>query len=130
MPNGRHQFLRFLIVGSATVAIDFSFYRLLMWLGVELDIAKAGSFTIGAGFAYITNKSWTFTRKKHGLAPISFVFLYGGTLFINTSANGLIVRLLPHTAWALAVAFVIATALSAALNFIGMKWIVFRSDAA
>jgi putative flippase GtrA len=130
MTKTRQQVSRFLIVGFTTVAIDFIFYHLLMWLGIELDIAKACSFTIGAVFAYATNKSWTFTRKKHGVAPLSFAILYGATLLVNTFTNGLLVRLLPETAWAITAAFIIATGLSAALNFIGMKWIVFRPDAA
>ena len=129
MTKTRRQISRFLLVGFTTVAIDFVFYHLLMRLGVELDIAKACSFTIGAAFAYIANKSWTFTRKRHGLAPIWFAMLYIGTLFINTFTNGIIVRHLPHARWSLVLAFIIATALSATLNFIGMKWIVFRPDA-
>lgn len=128
MSKSHRQISRFLIVGFTTVAIDFVCYHLLMRFGVELDIAKACSFTIGAAFAYIANKSWTFTRKKHGFAPLSFVLLYASTLFVNTAANGIIVRHLPHARWSLALAFIIATALSAALNFIGMKWIVFRPD--
>lgn len=130
MKRTRRQLSRFLVVGFTTVAIDFVFYHLLMRMGVEIDIAKACSFTIGAAFAYIANKSWTFTRKKHGFAPLNFVLLYAGTLFINTATNGVIVRHLPHAKWSLALAFIIATALSTALNFIGMKWIVFRPDAA
>ena len=124
------QLTRFLIIGITTVAIDFIFYRLLLWLGMEIDVAKACSFTIGALFAYAANKAWTFGQKRHGLAPLSFALLYGCTLFVNTFTNGLIVRLLPHAAWVLAVAFVIATGLSATLNFFGMKWIVFRKGAA
>jgi putative flippase GtrA len=130
MKRTHRQIYIFLIVGFTTVAIDFAFYRFLLWTGVEIDVAKACSFTIGALFAYAANKTWTFRQKKHGLAPITFAILYGATLLVNTSTNGFLVRILPHERWAINLAFVAATGISAALNFIGRKWIVFRRGAA
>ena len=130
MNNTQRQIFVFLIVGFTTVAIDFAFYRFLLWTGVEIDVAKACSFTIGALFAYAANKTWTFKQKKHGLAPVAFAMLYGSTLVVNTFTNGVIVRILPHEYWAIIVAFIIATGVSATLNFTGMKWIVFRKGRA
>ncbi|MGE3624194.1 MAG: GtrA family protein [Bdellovibrionales bacterium] len=130
MSSNLHQLSRFLLVGVTTVFIDLISYHALMLAGLELDIAKACSFTIGALFAYVANKSWTFGQRDHGLSPMWFVLLYAGTMLVNTAANGMIVRALLPSQAAVTVAFVIATGLSAALNFIGMKWIVFRGGAA
>jgi putative flippase GtrA len=129
MKKAQRQLLIFFIVGFTTVAIDAAFYRFLLWTGVEIDVAKACSFTIGALFAYAANKSWTFKQKKHGMSPVTFIMLYGTTLLVNTLANGLIVRGLPSDRWAIILAFIIATGISAVLNFFGMKWIVFRNGA-
>ena len=95
-----------------------------------LGPASADQKTIGALFAYAANKTWTFKQRKHGLAPIAFCMVYGSTLVVNTFTNGVIVRLLPPEYWAILVAFVIATGVSATLNFAGMKCIVFRKGAA
>ncbi len=118
----------FLIVGTLTVIIDFLTYRLLLWPGVlEIDISKAISFLVGTLFAYFANRFWTFGHKgRSARSAIRFVLLYSLTLGANVAINALILENLHGVLGVFYLAFLVATGVSAALNFVGMKLFVFR----
>ncbi|EWY40649.1 hypothetical protein N825_34830 [Skermanella stibiiresistens SB22] len=123
---------RFLVVGLTTVGIDFIIYSLLSRFDAPTAHAKALGFLGGSVFAYIANRIWTFGAGAGKAARIPlFLALYGGTLGINVAANEAILTIAgvgrPPTI-AVAIAFVIATGLSAALNFVGMKFVVFHPN--
>jgi len=120
----------FIIVGLLTVAIDFLVYRCLVW-GLEFDInlAKAEGFLAGTVFSYFANKYWTFRHKEHKQGSLwRFAPLYGLTLVVNIYVNSLVLAVLSNSEKATLVAFISATGLSAFLNFIGMKYFVFRAE--
>lgn len=118
----------FLVVGMLTVLVDFCSYRGLLWLHVaSVDVAKASGFLIGTVFAYFANKAWTFGSRQH--APGSFVrfaVLYALTLGANVLVNKAVLAALGSQTGYVQIAFLCATAVSAALNFLGMKFFVFR----
>ncbi|MBI5922478.1 MAG: GtrA family protein [Betaproteobacteria bacterium] len=122
----------FLIVGSLTVLVDFGAYRSLVWLGLAgVNMAKAIGFLAGTIFAYYANRFWTFGHKPH--APGSmwrFAVLYGTTLGANVLVNSLALELFAKATAAIQLAFLFATGVSAALNFLGMKLFVFKRRAA
>ena len=123
------QLQRFLIVGFASVVIDFATYRLLLYLDSPTAIAKALGFITGTVFAYFSNKLWTFDRAKGGSYVFSrFIALYVTTLIINVCVNSGVIAVLGEEEHFLAFAFLIATGTSATLNFIGMKMVVFKSN--
>jgi putative flippase GtrA len=118
----------FLIVGASTVLVDFVSYRgLIEFQVMEVDLAKAAGFLLGTLFAYFANRFWTFGRKPH--VPGSawrFLALYGSTLAANVLINALALKLLADVAAAFQLAFLLATGVSACLNFLGMKFFVFK----
>lgn len=120
----------FLIVGSLTVFFDFLAYRSLLWLGwFSVDVAKAIGFIVGTIFAYFANRKWTFTTitKSQNLKSIwRFLLLYGLSLLMNVLVNAGVLVLLKDCFFALQIAFLSATCISAIFNFIGMKWFVFK----
>ncbi|HIF36755.1 MAG TPA: GtrA family protein [Candidatus Thioglobus sp.] len=119
---------RFLLVGSTTVLIDFSVYVVLLLIEVEISIAKGVSFSVGAIFSYFANRKYTFkSQRKNTLGFISFSILYGLTLAVNVGANELVLFALDETQLFIIFAFLVATGLSAALNYLGMKYVVFKS---
>lgn len=122
----RSQFSRFLLVGSSTVLIDFFVYRTLL-LSMPTLFAKSIGFLSGAVYAFQLNRLWTFQAGKANFSQaIKFSLVYGANLGVNVTANATMIMLLaPVTSWCLDVAFLIATSLSAALNFVGMKWLAF-----
>jgi putative flippase GtrA len=118
----------FLVVGASTVLVDFIIYRGLIGFQVmEDDMAKATGFLAGTLFAYFANRLWTFGHKLH--IPGSawrFSALYVSTLGANVLINALALKLLPDVAASIQLAFLLATGVSACLNFLGMKLFVFR----
>ena len=119
---------RFLIVGFTTVAIDFTAYRLLLHLDSPTTIAKGLGFIAGTIFAYFANKLWTFDRAKGGTNVFSmFIALYLITLLINIGVNSGVIKILGTDELFLNISFLMATGTSAALNFVGLQMIVFKS---
>lgn len=122
----------FLMVGALTVLLDFTSYRGLLLLGITgIDLAKAIGFLTGTLFAYFANRFWTFghTVHKRGSAW-RFAVLYTSTLGTNVLINALALKLLADTRGVIPLAFLLATGVSASLNFLGMKFFVFRANAA
>jgi putative flippase GtrA len=122
----------FLIVGGLTVLLDFLTYRALVWTTwTGIDAAKAIGFLTGTVFAYFANRAWTFGSARHasGSAP-RFIVLYALTLGANVLVNALTLSAGKGIAGIVEVAFVLATGVSATLNFIGMKFYVFKPVAA
>jgi putative flippase GtrA len=126
----RRELMVFLVVGGLTVWFDFGIYHALMALaGMHSDAAKAGGFLVGTLFAYWANRRWTFGH----VAPSRgswwrFALLYSTTLGTNVLVNALMLQLTPATWHPVHAAFGVATGCSAALNFLGMKYLVFHVD--
>lgn len=119
----------FLIIGSLTVAVDFLTYHSLLWIGMNgIALAKAISFLVGTLFAYFANRSWTFNSQAHAAgSAMRFAMLYALTLAANVIVNTGALHLFAGTGSAMQMAFLLATGISACLNFIGMKLFVFKA---
>jgi putative flippase GtrA len=119
---------RFLLVGSMTVAIDFSVYFFLLIIaGFDTGVSKGIGFSSGTFFAYFANRNFTFNSPVKGFFIFSlFWALYITTLTINIGTNELGLLILGESDVGILLSLFIATGLSALLNYIGMKFIVFR----
>jgi putative flippase GtrA len=128
----RRELAIFLVVGSLTVLVDFSIYRGLLWsTGLGVGVAKGTGFLAGTVFAYVANRLWTFGQHRHEASSAwRFAVLYGATLLANVAVNALVLRMAGDAAWAVQGAFLVATGVSATLNFLGMKLYVFRPSTA
>lgn len=118
----------FLVVGVSTVVVDYIFYQgmvALQW--VTIDIAKAFGFIIGTFYAYFANRFWTFSHKETANnSVLKFALLYSVTLSANVLINSQLLEFLGNVDYPVQISFFFATGVSAALNFIGMKFIVFK----
>ena len=118
----------FLIIGISTVFIDFLSYQFLINLvNLSFDISKGVSFSIGTIYAYFLNRKWTF-RKKNSI-PRSFskfIILYTTTMFVNIKVNSSMLDIFSSLNLKIILSFLIATFVSATLNYLGMKFYVFR----
>ena len=118
--------LIFLLVGSATVVIDYSSYWLLVNLGVLPILAKGISFLVGAAFAFIANSRFTFDVAISPERIPRFSLLYLMTLALNVLSNHIVLSVYGISVVVMNVAFVIAVLLSATTNFLGMKYWVYK----
>ena len=124
-----YEVARFLIVGGTTVLIDLICYFILIYMGFDTPLSKGVSFSVGAVFAYFANRNYTFKSAINGLFSFSvFTLLYLSTLFVNIVSNEIVLKLTIHINNALMIAFLVATSLSATLNFIGMKYMIFPTE--
>ena len=125
--RNRTQIARFLVVGTTTVAIDYAVYSLLLLMGVAFTSSKGIGFTVGTLFAYFANRLWTFSARG-GLDRIArFIVVYGVNLGVNVGLNSFVLALLGYDQIDTILAFLVATAASATLNFLGMKFLVFTA---
>ena len=123
------EILRFLIVGTTTVGLDYLSYHALLKISFEINTAKALGFIAGTLFAYVANKFWTFSNGYHKPGTWwRFPIVYGINLSINVCLNAWILSILVARPTSLTLAFMIATGASAILNFIGMKYFVFPTN--
>jgi putative flippase GtrA len=116
----------FLIVGLLTVLIDYLVYSLSRKLIISTSQSKAFGFISGTIFAFLVNRSITFKNYDNIWGHLyKFLILYSGTLFINITINNNLLNWLNHFQYKVQLSFVIATLISATINYIGMKYFVF-----
>lgn len=122
----RRELSIFVVVGSLTVVLDFIVYRCLTYFFLcDVSLAKAIGFIGGCIFAYLANRFWTFRQQSAHLGSLwRFTLVYAISLVANVIINQGILSSWDSPA-ATYVAFLVATSVSATLNFIGMKWFVF-----
>ena len=118
---------RFLPVGVSTVAVDYASYLGLLALGVEASIAKAIGFITGAVLAFFLNQRLIFGKRTHGvLGVLAFAVVYLLALGANVTVNEFALNALSGIeSYSKHIAFLVATGVSATINFIGIKFAVF-----
>ncbi len=122
------QIFKFLIVGTLTVLIDYIFYYLFLFF-LSTTFAKGISFIIGAVFAFIANKIYTFNYNQFSKKSIIFfVLLYLLSLFVNIAVNDFCLLILTNSILKIEISFIISTSVSALINYLGMKYFVFKNN--
>jgi putative flippase GtrA len=139
----------FVFAGLVGTLIDYGFYHLYdNWLPPLFS--KGLAFSSATLFVYFMNKFWTFKQPLHSRREIvAFFALYTVSMLLNTGVNSFclyalpmayhdwtlshpimgnnyllaLTALLPHTKL---LAFLMATASSTVLNFMGQKFWVFE----
>ena len=120
---------RFLVIGGTTVLIDLLCYSIFLFVGLQTHLSKGMSFSCGTVFAYFANRKVTFRSDRSGTGRFAlFIMLYLSTLGINVFANERVLDWFGRAEFAYLVAFLFATMISATLNFIGMKFVVFTPE--
>gem|GEM_PF-4389423 len=118
------QVRRFLITGLSATLIDSVVYSLMLYLGMDFSPAKACDFIAAVAFAYHGHRRWTFS--SHGSRK-RIAGLYITTFIINNLTNTLMLEILgKEQKLDIAAAFVVATGITATVNFIILKFFIFR----
>ncbi|MFC4005067.1 GtrA family protein [Prauserella oleivorans] len=124
------QIARFVLIGGFCALVDSGLYWLLLQAGTWVHLAKAISFIAGTTTAYFLNRRFTFTgAQKGGAGQVGgFVLLYTVTFFVNVGTNALALSLLPDFTWRVALSWIIAQGTATTINFVMLKWVVFRES--
>ncbi|WP_236790088.1 GtrA family protein [Amycolatopsis sp. GM8] len=129
------QLVRFALIGGLCACLDLGVYTGERALGLDHapwdTVARAISFIIGTTTAYFLNRKFTFSAgRKQGAGQVgSFVLLYTVTFFVAVGMNALMLVVLPDSlAWKATLAWVISQGTATAINFVMLKWVVFREQ--
>ena len=125
----KKQFKRFVIVGAATVAIDYLIYYILVKNFGTNNYFKGISFAAGASFSYIFNSLFSFEQKRLSKRQLTkFMTTYIISLLANVHINSMILNMNWHSLQyiSLYVSFIAATLTSTMLNFTLMNFYVFK----
>lgn len=122
------QALRFIAVGGFSALVDLGTYLLLLTFGVWVHGARTASFVVGTTTAYLLNRRFAFQHSEGGKARFAgFVLVYGTTFFFNIGVNALGLLWLPaEMPLRTTVAWVIGQGIGTAVNFVMLRWVVFR----
>lgn len=128
------QLLRFVLIGGFCALLDYGTYTGERVLGMDsspwVNIARAISFIVGTTTAFFLNRKFTFSAgRREGKGQIGgFVLLYTVTFFVAVGVNALMLAVLPESKWQAGVAWVISQGTATAINFVMLKWVVFREQ--
>jgi putative flippase GtrA len=134
-PGAVGQLMRFVLIGGFCALLDYGTYQTLRALGMDgaplVDIARAISFIVGTTTAYFLNRRFTFAAgRRSGAGQVSgFVLLYATTFFVAVGVNRWMLLTLPASAWESTLAWVISQGTATAINFLMLKFVVFRTPA-
>ncbi|HET6499441.1 MAG TPA: GtrA family protein [Amycolatopsis sp.] len=126
------QLLRFALIGGFCALLDYGTYTGERVLGMEaspwVNIARAISFIVGTTTAYFLNRKFTFSAgREQGRGQVGkFVLLYTVTFFVAVGVNALMLAVLPQWTFQATLAWVISQGTATAINFVMLKWVVFR----
>ena len=143
------QITKFFIIGVSAVLVDFFVYYLLSdLLNVNIDVSKGLGFMVGTVYTYYLNKLWTwkYTEKSNKGMLLKFGLVYAVSFVFNILINKYGMKLLPAFEVNLSLSmpdtqtvsnlfslkgnkflgFFLATVVSAVINFLGQKFLVFN----
>lgn len=124
----RAQLARFLLVGGSCMVIDLLTYRTCLFLTSTVSLSKGMGFIVGTTVAFFANRAFTFQHDDgNGLSQVPrFLAVYAATLLVNVGINSGMLHALGMSEVGINASFAFATICSSALNFVGMKKLVFR----
>lgn len=118
------QGVRFIITGASAFLIDLGIYYGSISL-IGMTAAKAVSFIGATFFTFILNKYWTFQKNELNLVEIvKYISFYCISMVLNNLVNHFVY----HITSIRLLSFMAATVACMVLNFIVLKWFIFKKN--
>ena len=123
-------FFKFVLVGCLAFSTDILIYFTLIQFSWSSIAAKAISFCFGFGVGYILNSFFTFNGSQLIKQEFyKYILVYSISLIVNILINEFILSLLEISPWsryAFIIAVIFATTVSLFMNFLGLRYYVFK----
>lgn len=126
----KRQIIFFVFIGFISVFVDYLVYSLSFKILAQLNLSKQIGFIAGSVFAYYANKNFTFNLRVSGtiLMQVKYWFAVIFVMNINSMVNEFIFNNYQlEIVNSYHLAFLVATTVSAIINFLLFKHFVFRS---
>ncbi len=126
----RRQASVFAVNGLIAVVLAYGVYRGLLGVGVIIEIANALAYLAGMTFGFFANKFCAFRESSEISISqmLRYLALHVCTLGVNVAVNLSAFEAMRGLDGQVFFAFSLAIAISAALNFLGLKYWVFSPD--
>ena len=118
----------FLINGFIGVTIAYLVYRLLMLISLDINFSSIISYFTAMLYGYFANKQLTFKNRDNiSFTNITkYIGLHLCTLVIFVNLNSFLVVMLENYTLNLLIAFILPVSLTTILNFLGLRFWVFK----
>jgi putative flippase GtrA len=118
-------FTRWLIVGTTSLGIDIGGFALGLEISKSIFLANFIAATFSTSFNYLAHYFWTFNSKgNHGIT----ILRYYTNVFILWIGSSLLIKLLVLNSIDPIVAKVISLILILPLNFLTLKFFVYKES--
>ena len=127
--------VKFGLVGVLNTVIDFAVFNLFLFFKCPPAAAKGISYTVGMINSFFCNKGWTFRAQGNGKKQfLKFMGINLVTLLISVGLMQILSQLVaklefltPYPLLSNNLANLMVIGMTLILNFIGSRWIVFKT---
>lgn len=126
----RRELTFFIFNGLVSVAIAYGSYHALVSNGWRIEAANAIAYLSGMGFGFIANNRLTFRCREEVSIRVlmHYASLHLATLLVNVAVNSIAIDILRGLPAHMTTAFIVAITFSTVLNFLGLKYWVFKQN--
>lgn len=119
----KRELIDYITIGILVVLVDYVSYHLFnKILSIDLSNSKRISYLTGATLSFILNKFITFRSPRKNISePALFSILYFLSFVLNSYIHDVLFKYFSGN-----YPFLIATAVSIVVNYVGQKFIVFK----
>jgi putative flippase GtrA len=122
----------FLANGLISVAIAYLIYRLLISGGVSIELSNGVAYISGMAYGFLANKKFAFKDASvvSSAMLVRYVLWHTFTLTLNIGVNSVVLSIIDSWIFGLTISFLFAITITTALNYLGLKYLVFNNPTA
>jgi len=120
------QIIRFLVVGLISNALNFGVYSLIYLLTLQINLASFLGYLVGLINSFLFSKIWVFRNSKRISLSKAF-FLFTIIYWVGGIQMILIINFMNNATGNFRIAWFLGALFAALSNFLGSKYILFRS---
>ncbi len=117
-----NRLIKFAVTGIAGTILDFLAFNLVLLLSGNPVISRGVGYVFGTLWAFFVNRSWVFNSKNGISSLVPFLLLYGSSGLVAVAIQSLLATS------GIFLAYLISLLVASVMNFLGMRFLVFRGS--